>query len=67
MARRSATQKEAEKVEKEEDKQSETSFDTAADSCCSRHPECDAKKCVCFTKCHAAICECDNPDGRSHK
>lgn len=40
--------------------------ETESSTCCERHPECDADKCRCFSKCLASVCECDGASGKSY-
>lgn len=44
----------------------EKEVETQSSTCCDRHPECDADKCRCFSKCLASVCECDGASGKSY-
>lgn len=53
-------------VEDETPEETEDEVEGAASACCDRHPECDADKCRCFSKCLASVCECDGASGKSY-
>lgn len=44
----------------------EEEVETESSICCDRHPECEADKCRCFSKCLASVCECDGASGKSY-
>lgn len=53
-------------VEDETPEETEDDVEGQPDTCCDRHPECDADKCRCFSKCLASVCECDGERGKSY-
>lgn len=74
MGRRTKAQIEAEASAADEAKAAEETPEEAPEeevegasaTCCDRHPECDADKCRCFSKCLASVCECDGASGKSY-
>lgn len=53
-------------VEDETPEETEDEVEGASDTCCAKHPECEADKCRCFSKCLASVCECDGERGKSY-